>query len=44
MCHKIDMIGAGSVVFSKLPMSHIMVTPALAGSEFALVSWTWPVA
>jgi len=44
MCHKIVMIGAGSVVFCKLLMSDIMVTPALAGSEFALVSCTWPVA
>ncbi len=42
MTQKIVMIGAGSVVFCKLLMSDIMATPALAGSEFALVSRTWP--
>ena len=42
MSQKIVMIGAGSVVFCKLLMSDIMATPALAGSEFALVSRTWP--
>jgi len=42
MGKKIAMIGAGSVVFCKLLMSDIMTTPALAGSEFALMSRTWP--
>ena len=36
--HRIAMIGAGSVVFCKTLMSDIMATPALAGSEFALMS------
>jgi alpha-galactosidase len=39
---KIAMIGAGSVVFCKLLMADIMATPALEGSEFALMSRTWP--
>jgi alpha-galactosidase len=39
---KIAMIGAGSVVFCKLLMADIMVTPALEGSEFALMSRTLP--
>ena len=38
MSTKIAMIGAGSVVFCKTLMSDIMATPALAGSEFALMS------
>ena len=42
MGEKIAMIGAGSVVFCKLLMSDIMATPALAGSEFALMSRTRP--
>lgn len=42
MGKKIAMIGAGSVVFCKLLISDIMATPALAGSEFALMSRTWP--
>jgi alpha-galactosidase len=37
---KIAMIGAGSVVFCKTLMSDIMATPALAGTEFALMSPT----
>lgn len=37
---KIAMIGAGSVVFCKTLMSDIMATPALRGSEFALMSPT----
>ncbi|MCP5114688.1 MAG: alpha-galactosidase [bacterium] len=37
---KIAMIGAGSIVFCKTLMSDIMATPALAGSEFALMSLT----
>src|SRR5258708_1405502 len=37
---KIAMIGAGSVVFCKTLMSDIMATPALADSEFALMSPT----
>ncbi|HET6387238.1 MAG TPA: alpha-galactosidase [Armatimonadota bacterium] len=42
MSHKIAMIGAGSVVFCKTLMSDIMATPALSGSEFALMSPTEP--
>ncbi|MGC4053553.1 MAG: hypothetical protein QM757_30560 [Paludibaculum sp.] len=42
MAHKIAMIGAGSIVFCKTLMSDIMATPALAGSEFALMSRTEP--
>ncbi len=42
MSHKIAMIGAGSVVFCKTLMSDIMATPALAASEFALMSRTEP--
>ncbi len=42
MGKKVAMIGAGSVVFCKLLMGDIMATPALAGSEFALMSRTWP--
>jgi len=37
MSKKIAMIGAGSIVFCKTLMSDILATPALAGSEFALV-------
>ena len=40
MSQKIAMIGAGSIVFCKTLMSDIMSTPALAGSEFALMSRT----
>ncbi|MCY2924500.1 MAG: alpha-galactosidase [Planctomycetota bacterium] len=36
------MIGAGSVVFCKTLMSDIMATPALADSQFALMSRTEP--
>lgn len=39
---KIAMIGAGSIVFCKTLMSDIMATPALAGSEFALMDRTEP--
>ena len=42
MSRKIAMIGAGSVVFCKTLMSDIMATPALEGSEFALMSPTEP--
>ena len=42
MSNRIAMIGAGSVVFCKTLMSDIMATPALAGSEFALMSRTEP--
>jgi len=42
MAKKIAMIGAGSVVFCKTLMSDIMATPALADSEFALMSRTEP--
>jgi alpha-galactosidase len=40
MSKKIAMIGAGSVVFCKTLMSDILATPALADSEFALMSPT----
>jgi alpha-galactosidase len=40
MSRKIAMIGAGSVVFCKTLMSDILATPALAVSEFALMSPT----
>src|SRR5437764_14997948 len=40
MSHKIAMIGAGSVVFCKTLISDILATPALQGSEFALMSPT----
>jgi alpha-galactosidase len=40
MPRKIAMIGAGSVVFCKTLMADIMATPALADSEFALMSPT----
>lgn len=39
---KIAMIGAGSVIFCKTLMSDILATPALADSEFALMSRTEP--
>lgn len=42
MGKKVAMIGAGSVVFCKLLMADIMATPALEGTEFALMSRTWP--
>ncbi|MCX7040483.1 MAG: alpha-glucosidase/alpha-galactosidase, partial [Spirochaetes bacterium] len=42
MAKKIAMIGAGSVVFCKTLMADIMATPALDGSEFALMSRTEP--
>src|SRR5271169_3506177 len=42
MAKKIAMIGAGSVVFCKTLMADIMATPALGGSEFALMSRTEP--
>jgi alpha-galactosidase len=40
MGKKIAMIGAGSVVFCKTLISDILATPALADSEFALMSPT----
>ena len=40
MSKKIAMIGAGSVVFCKTLLSDILATPALADSEFALMSPT----
>src|SRR5882724_10337492 len=40
MPKKIAMIGAGSVVFCKTLTSDILATPALADSEFALMSPT----
>lgn len=40
MAKKIAMIGAGSVVFCKTLLSDILATPALADSEFALMSPT----
>ena len=42
MGKKIAMIGAGSVVFCKTLMADILATPALEGSEFALMSRTEP--
>jgi len=42
MSKKIALIGAGSVVFAKTLMSDLMATPAMAGSEFALMSRTMP--
>nr|CAA9280888.1 GH4 [uncultured Armatimonadetes bacterium] len=42
MPRKIALIGAGSVVFAKTLMSDILATPALEGSEFALMSPTEP--
>src|SRR5207248_7700814 len=42
MSQKIAMIGAGSIVFCKTLMSDILATPALADSEFALMSRTEP--
>ncbi len=42
MGRKIAMIGAGSVVFCKTLMADILATPALEGSEFALMSRTEP--
>ncbi len=42
MPKKVAMIGAGSVVFCKTLMSDILATPALADSEFALMSRTEP--
>ncbi len=42
MSVKIAMIGAGSVVFCKTLMSDIMATPALSGSEFALMDLSEP--
>ena len=40
MSRKIAMIGAGSVVFCKTLIHDILATPALADSEFALMSPT----
>jgi len=42
MGRKIAFIGAGSVVFTKTLLSDLMATPALAGTEYALMSRTWP--
>ncbi|MFW6182112.1 MAG: hypothetical protein ACOC8N_10200 [Spirochaetota bacterium] len=42
MGKKIAMVGAGSVVFCKMLMNDMMATPALEGSEYALMSRTWP--
>jgi alpha-galactosidase len=39
---KIAMIGAGSIVFCKTLLNDLLATPALAGSEFALMSPTEP--
>lgn len=39
---KIAMIGAGSIVFCKTLMNDLLATEALAGSEFVLMSRTWP--
>ena len=42
MSKKIAFIGAGSVVFTKTLMNDIMATPALHGSEFALMDPDMP--
>jgi alpha-galactosidase len=42
MSKKIAMIGAGSIIFCKTLISDILATPALADSEFALISRTEP--
>ena len=42
MSKKIAMIGAGSIVFCKTLLSDILATPALAGSEFALMDLAEP--
>ncbi|KKM69440.1 hypothetical protein LCGC14_1450800 [marine sediment metagenome] len=42
MGRKIAMIGAGSVVFCKTLLSDMLATPALAGSEYALMNRTEP--
>lgn len=42
MSHKIAMIGAGSIVFCKTLLNDILATPALSGSEIALMSRTEP--
>ena len=42
MGRKIAFIGAGSVVFTKTLLSDLMATPALAGTEYALMSRTMP--
>ncbi|MCP4712855.1 MAG: alpha-glucosidase/alpha-galactosidase, partial [Planctomycetes bacterium] len=42
MAKKIAMIGAGSIIFCKTLISDILATPALADSEFALLSRTEP--
>jgi alpha-galactosidase len=39
---KIAMIGAGSIVFCKTLLNDLLATPALAGTEFALMSPTEP--
>ncbi|MDH7569583.1 MAG: alpha-glucosidase/alpha-galactosidase [Armatimonadota bacterium] len=39
---KIAMIGAGSIVFCKTLLNDLMMTPALRGSEFALMNRTAP--
>ena len=39
---KVAMIGAGSVVFCKTLLSDMMATPALAGTEYALMNRTEP--
>jgi len=42
MAAKVAMIGAGSVVFCKTLLSDMLATPALAGSEYALMNRTEP--
>jgi alpha-galactosidase len=39
---KVAMIGAGSIVFCKTLLNDLLATPALAGTEFALMSPTEP--
>ena len=42
MARKVAMIGAGSVVFCKTLLADMMATPALAGTEYALMNRTEP--
>ncbi len=39
---KVAMIGAGSVIFTKTLLADMMATPALAGTEYALMNRTGP--
>jgi alpha-galactosidase len=39
---KIALIGAGSLIFTKTLVMDILATPGMEGSEFCLMSRTWP--